>query len=169
LKEKGNDMKDSEVKDYIKKINNLFCSGHPDAAIELLKTLDNSEIDNGIETPFTHDIPLKNESDIWGTSIIVEPSCAFNNIVLDDLIDEIANFKEPFLTYFQYGSSGSYRLHFVKWNGKNLYHVSLMGLDFLDGVVEDGSDEYFDIIKNLDNGYLDTEFFPKHEWYHIIK
>lgn len=162
-------MKNSELKAKIEKINKLFHSGNSDTAIELLKTLDNLEIYNGIEPPVTHDITLKNKSDIWGTSIEVEPSCAFNEICLDDLIDEIENFKEPFLTYFQTDGI-EYELHFVKWTGKNLYHVSREYITDFDKLedIEDGSDKYFDIISDLENGNLDNNLFPNHEEYEII-
>ena len=124
------------------------------------------EFESWEKTPITHKINLKD-----GTSIIIETRIDLNSISLVDLIDEKENFVSPFITYFQTdyrtGEWKGYYLHFVKWDCKNLYHTCYMDItDLAD--VEDGSDEYFSIVSDIDSRDLSEELFPNHDEYSIV-
>ena len=119
------------------------------------------------KTPITHKINLKD-----GTSITIETRISLNNVSLDDFIYYKENFVSPFITYFQMdyrtGEWKGYYLHFVKWDCKNLYHAYYMDIAEL-ADVEDGSDEYFSIVSDIDSRDLSEELFPDHDQYSIVE
>ena len=131
------------------------------------KKIEQKEFESWEKTPITHKINLKD-----GTSITIETRIDLNTVSLDDLKDEQENFVSPFITYFQTdyrtGEWKGYYLHFVKWDCKNLYHAYYMDIAEL-ADVEDGSDEYFSIVSDIDSGDLSEELFPDHDQYSIVE
>jgi hypothetical protein len=128
--------------------------GHPNCP-ESLK-LDDGE--NEMLEKFTHVIELKDDSEYN-----IDPHFGENSYVdsLDFFKDSKSRFKSPFITYFQ-KEEPFYSLNFVKYDGEKLFHAEVSDLDDF-SEFEDGSDEYYDFMRSLDEGYLDIRILDDNE------
>ena len=103
----------------------------------------------------------------------IDPRFGEDNYVnsLDFFRGNKNKFVEPFITYFQIDDRDQpYSLNFVKYDNKELFHARVDYLDDFTGL-DDGSDEYFSFIRDLDEGILDMDLLLNNEfinWKKII-
>lgn len=111
------------------------------------------------ELNIIHNIPMKD-----GSTYRVDPHFGDDVYVnsFDFFKDCVEDFSESFITYFQVDDP-EYSLNFVKFDGKELFLSKESYLDdFFE--LEDGSDEYYSLMKLLDQGDLSVQYLSSLIW-----
>lgn len=107
---------------------------------------------------FIHVIELKDDSEYD-----IDPHFGQDEYVdsLDFFRDSKDDFKSSFITYFQ-TEEPYYSLNFLKYDGENIFHAKVSDLNDFSGL-DDGSDEFYEFMRDLDEGYLDIRLLEDNE------